>query len=282
MRRPFAAALLLAPLALLAGTSLDAKPRPARAAAVDPALAAVLAHPRRDADRARDVWRHPAATLAFFRVTPGMTVVDYMPASGWYTRVLVPYLGEQGRYIGLNPDVRAGNDGMKRNFGDLAASLPGKAAEWTGVTANRIGAYNSDSLPPTLNGTVDRVLIFREIHNLHRFDLLRRELATIRGLLKADGLLGIEQHRAKPNASASYTDGNKGYLREREVIALIEANGFELVAKSEINANPRDPANYPDGVWTLPPVYRQGDTDRARYAAIGESDRMTLLFRKRP
>lgn len=282
MRRPFAAALLLAPLALLAGPDLDAKPRPARAAAVDPALAEVLAHPRRDADRPRDAARQPAGTLAFFRVAPGMTVVDFMPATGWYTRILLPYLGEQGCYIGLNPDVRTASEGVKRNNAGLAASLPGKAAEWTGVPAERINAFNSDGLPPALNGTVDRVLIFREIHNLHRFDLLRRELATIRGLLKADGLMGIEQHRAKPDASASYSDGNKGYLRERDVIALIEANGFELVARSEINANPRDPANHPDGVWTLPPVFRQGDTDRARYAAIGESDRMTLLFRKRP
>src|SRR5581483_11792297 len=108
------------------------------------------------------------------------------------------------------------------------------------------------------------------------------ELATVRALLKPAGLLGVEEHRARPDAPDAYVDGNKGYMREKDVIALIEAHGFEFVGKSEANANPRDPADHPAGVWTLPPTFSQGDKDRARYAAIGESDRMTLLFRKRP
>ncbi len=246
------------------------------------AMAAALANPRRDADRARDRWRHPAETLAFFQVEPGMTVVDYMPSAGWYTRILVPYLGEQGHYIGLNPDVHGGSPQMQQYFGNMAQNFPPKAEEWTGVPASRIGAWNTDGLPAELNGTVDRVLVFREMHNLLRNNMLYRELTAMRRLLKDDGLLGIEQHRARPDAPASYTDGNKGYLREKDVIALVEAHGFELVAKSEINANPKDPANHPEGVWSLPPNFRLGDKDRARFAAIGESDRMTLLFRKRP
>ena len=212
-----------------------------------------------------------------------MTVVDYMPSGGWWTRVLVPYLGATGRYIGINPDVNAQPDRMKQMFGNMAASFPAKAAEWTGAPAERIAAYNTDSLPATLNGTVDRVLIFREMHNLWRMNLLRSELLAMRRLLKDDGLLGIEQHRAKANAPAEYTDANKGYLREQDVIALVEAHGFALVGKSEINANKRDPANHPAGVWMLPPGFRGvAEADKPNFQAIGESDRMTLLFRKRP
>jgi len=240
-----------------------------------------LAHPRRKDDRARDQWRHPKETLAFFRVRPGMTVVDYMPSGGWYTRILVPYLGESGHYIGLNPDVRQGSEGMRKAFSDLAATFPAKAADWTGVAAERIGAFNTDGLPPALNGTVDRALIFREMHNIKRNGWLERELGAIRTLLKPDGMLGVVQHRARPDAPDAYVDGSKGYLREKEVVAMVEAQGFELVARSEVNANPKDPADHPAGVWTLPPNYRLGEQDRDRYTAIGESDRMTLLFRKR-
>jgi predicted methyltransferase len=164
----------------------------------------------------------------------------------------------------------------------MAASFPDKAAGWTGVPASRIGAYNTDGLPAALNGTADRVLIFREMHNLKRMNMLPRELAAARALLKPDGLLGIEQHRAKANAPDASVDGSKGYLRERDVIAMVEAQGFELVAMSDVNANPSDTADYPEGVWTLPPNLRLGEKDRDRYVAIGESDRMTLLFRKRP
>jgi predicted methyltransferase len=250
--------------------------------ACEAALELALAHPRRKDDRARDPWRHPAETLAFFRVKPGMTVVDYMPSSGWYTRVLVPYLGEDGRYIGLNPDVSGGSEQLKKYFGNMAQTFPAKAAEWTGLPADKIGAYNTDGVPATLNGTVDRVLIFREMHNLKRNNMADRELKAMHALLKPDGLLGVVQHRAKPDAPDAYVDGNKGYMREKDVIALVESQGFELVGKSEINANPKDPANHEAGVWSLPPNLRLGEKDRERFLAIGESDRMTLLFRKRP
>lgn len=262
----------------------DTGPAPADAEnceACEAVMDLALAHPRRKEDRARDAWRHPAETLAFFRVRPGMTVVDYMPSGGWFTRVLVPYLGDQGRYIGLNPDVRSGNETMKKYYGDMAQTFPAKAAEWTGVPAAKIAAYNTDGLPAALNGTVDRVLIFREMHNLKRNKLVESELKAVHALLKPDGLLGIEQHRAKADAPDAYVDGSKGYLREKDVIATVEAAGFALVAKSEINANPKDPANHEAGVWTLPPNLRLGEQDRAKYAAIGESDRMTLLFRKK-
>jgi predicted methyltransferase len=247
------------------------------------ALAVVLADTRRDGDRARDQYRHPVETLNFFKVKPGMTVVDYMPSSGWWTRVLVPYLGAKGRYIGLNPDVRTAEPRMQTMFGGFAEKLATLANGLPGVPADAVVGYNTDGLPKDLNGTVDRVLIFREMHNLWRINIMRNELFAMRALLKSDGLLGIEQHRAKNNASADYTNGSNGYLRERDVIALIEAHGFEFQGKSEINQNKRDPANHPQGVWMLPPGLRgvTGDADKARMIEIGESDRMTLIFKKR-
>lgn len=247
------------------------------------AMAVVLADGRRDGDRVRDQYRHPAQTLAFFKVRPGMTVVDYDPGGGWYTRILVPYLGTQGRYIGLNPDVRTASSGMQKSQGGLHDTFPVQAASWFTAPGAPIEAWNSDTMPGSLKGTADRVLLFRWVHNLWRTDLLRRELATIHALLKDDGLLGIEQHRARANSPVSYLNGSMGYMRQRDVIALIEAGGFELVASSEINANRKDPANHPRGVWMLPPNL-SGVTDpaeKARLTAIGESDRMTLLFRKR-
>ena len=255
---------------------------PPAASQPTPTVEAVLADPRRDADRTRDAGRHPAETLAFFKVEPGMSVVDVIPGGGWYTRILLPLLADNGRYIALNPDVSGASEQARNYLGNLAGSFPAKAEGWTGQPAAAILAYNSDTLPKELDGTIDRVLIFREMHNLHRMGLMHRELTTYRRLLKDGGLLGIEQHRARRDAPAAYTDGNKGYMREKDIIALLELYGFALVAQSDINANPKDSADYPQGVWTLPPNYREGDKDRDRYTAIGESDRMTLLFAKRP
>ncbi|MGE3692999.1 MAG: class I SAM-dependent methyltransferase [Novosphingobium sp.] len=275
---------LLAAAALsigLGGAAVDAKPG---ASSSQPALAAALSNSHRtEADRARDRYRHPAETLSFCRIQPGQKVVDYMPGGGWWTRILPYYLGEQGHYIALNPDVRNAPDRMRSNFSGTAEKFPAGAAAWTGLPATRFTGYNSDGLPPAAMGTVDRVMIMRQVHNLNRFGFMFSEMTTIRHLLKPDGLVCIEEHRARPNASPDFVDGSKGYMREKDVIALMQAHGFELVAKSEINANRRDPADWPEGVWTLPPSLR-GVTDealKARVTAIGESDRMTLLFRKR-
>lgn len=278
------AAALAATAALMLAVPVAAQQNraPGLSASAKQTLAPVLADARRAADRSRDVYRHPAETLALCRVEPGMTVVDYMPGGGWWTRILVPYLGTSGRYIALNPDVRTAADQMKQYLGNLAVSFPPKVTQWTGAPATRFDAYNSDGLPAALNGRVDRVMIMRQVHNIHRFGMLYQEMAAVRRLLKPGGLLCIEEHRAKPGASAAYADGIMGYMRQADVISLMTAHGFELAAKSEINANRKDTADYPDGVWTLPPSYRLGDKDKARYTAIGEADRMTLLFRKRP
>jgi predicted methyltransferase len=278
-------ALLLAAAAALPAALHAAPPAPAAPAiygATDPLMAKVLADPRRDKDRARDAYRHPAQTLAFFRIKPGMTVADYMPSGGWYTRVLVPYLGDTGTYIGITAGTATADDETKARLQAFPDDFPSKAAGWTGVPARRIPAFRLDLVPTERKGTVDRVIIMRELHNMWPDNFLTNDLAAIRALLKPDGLVGIEEHRAKPYAPADYTQGTKGYMREADVIALMEAHGFRLVAKSEINANPKDSANWPDGVWTLPPVLALKDKDRAKYEAIGESDRMTLLFAKRP
>lgn len=237
----------------------------------------VLAASFRDEDRARDEWRHPAETLAFFQVAPGQTVVDYMPAGGWYTRVLVPYLGSEGLYVGLTPDPAAADADRFENY---FAGLPGKfreAAPGWGLSGAPIALYGSQELPEELKGQVDRVLIFREMHNLLRSGVMFTELTRIRDLLKPDGMVGIVQHRAKADAPAGYTLGQNGYLRQEDVVALMRAHGFRLVGSSEINANPRDPADHPKGVWELPPSLGTG---RDELKSVGESDRMTLLFAK--
>ena len=275
-----AAALVAAPLAAL--------PLPVAAqlsAASEAHMAAVIAHPRRNDDRARDTHRNPAETLAFFQVEPGMTVVDYMPAGGWFSRILIPYLGNDGTYIALDPELHPEMTGYWDTYRNTAERFPGEARSWVGNEGARVLGANTDTVPEALHGTADRVLIFRELHNMRRYGWLHATLVTARKLLKDDGLLGIEQHRAKADAPAGYTLGDMGYLREKDVIGILDAYGFELVAKSEINANLKDPANWPQGVWTLPPGYRSvpaGSPRRAELDAIGESDRMTMLFRKRP
>ena len=273
-----AAAALAVPLALA-----PALPALAQQQAVSPALTAVLADSRRDADRSRDQYRNPGETLAFFQIEPGMTVVDYVPANGWYSRIIAPYLGSSGRYIAMGPDVTAAAEGQRNYWGGQADKMRANGPTWNlGASAAPLSGFGTDAVPADLAGTVDRVLIFRELHNMLRNDWLHDDLLAIRQVLKPGGMVGIEQHRAAPDAPFSSTDGSKGYLREKDVIALFDMYGFDLVARSEVNANPKDTKNWPQGVWMLPPSLRGAtDVTRPEMLAIGESDRMTLLFRKR-
>lgn len=282
--------LSLALLAAVAGTSL-ATPAFAQTAAtaaskIDPALAAAVADPLREKDRARDVYRKPAETLSFFQVSPTMKVGEYAPGGGWYSRLLGLYLGPKGKLVGLyfDPTSSAFGDKMKAGIRESATKYPAEVAEWSGQPAERFSAYTLETLSDGEKGTFDRILVMRMMHNLLRWNLAAHEIKQMRELLKPDGMIGIEQHRAKPDAPYSYTDGSKGYLREADVIKFMEVNGFTYVGKSEANANPKDPANWAEGVWTLPPQFG-GNPDaatKAKLQAIGESDRMTLLFRKRP
>ena len=280
---------LLAPLAALAaGTALVSYNAPAAAEAHTdasaPSLEDVLAHERRDDDRARDQYRNPAETLAFFGVEPSMTVAEYGPGGGWYTRVLAPYLMADGQYIAFNQD----SDGLQ--YRDRAQEARSKAwterfknglAEGMGVEADDVMAFETDEMPEDVAGTVDRVVIFRSMHGLNIGNRADDVLKAARMMLKDDGMVGVVQHRAPDGASYDdYGARQRGYMRKADVVAIFEANGFELAGESEINANPNDPADWEGGVWTLPPVLRYGEQDRDRYLAIGESDRMTLLFKK--
>jgi predicted methyltransferase len=244
-------------------------------------LTDVLRHERRAEDKVRDRDRHPEETLRFFNVQPNHTVVEYAPGSGWYTRILAPYVAEDGHFIAVS---FAGEDTpverLKTSLAGWDQKMPGRVEEMTGVSADAISAYYGSSISDDTAGTADRILIARMLHNLLRWEIADQELLALRKMLKDDGLVGVVQHRAPSTAPYSYTDGNKGYLHEDDVIALMELYGFVFLDKSEINANPNDPANHAAGVWTLPPSYTLGDQDKGKYTAIGESDRATLLFKK--
>ena len=247
------------------------------------ALSGAINHPSRAEDRARDPFRHPAETLAFFRVEPDMKVGEYAPGGGWYTRVLGHYLGGEGQLVGLYFDPASGpfNEEAQQGIRAGAAAFPAKAAEFTGLPAEHFSAMTLDAIPDGEAGTLDRILVVRMLHNMMRWNNADSELKKMRELLKPGGMLGIVQHRAPADASADYANGSKGYLRQDDVIGYVEALGFELVESSEVNANPRDPANWEGGVWMMPPSLGGDDAMDAQTRDLGESDRMTLLFRKR-
>jgi len=256
-------------------------------AAIDPALAAAVADKSRATDSLRDKYRRPDETLAFFQVAPTMKVGEYAPGGGWYSRLLGLYLGPKGKLVGLFFDPTSGafpTEAAQKGIRDGAAKFPAEVAGWSGQPAERFAGYTLDAVPEGEKGTFDRILIMRMMHNLLRWNIADSEIKKMRDMLKPDGMVGIEQHRAKADAPFSYTDGSKGYLREEDLIKFMEVNGFAYVGKSEANANPADPANHVEGVWTLPPrlAGAKDDAEKARLMAIGESDRMTLLFRKRP
>ncbi|MEO9635044.1 MAG: methyltransferase [Parasphingorhabdus sp.] len=250
----------------------------------DASLHAILAHERRAKDKARDVYRHPSETLKFFGVKPTYTVAEYAPGGGWYTKVLAPYLAEKGQYIGVNYNVDPlpFPEDRKVEMAKWSATFPAKIAEMTGLSADKFKALRTNEVTDEMAGTVDFIFIPRMMHNLMRWNATDNEIKALRKLLKEDGTIGIVQHRAKDDAPFGYANGGRGYLRTDTVVNIMETHGFELVKQSEINANPADTANYPKGVWTLPPRFAEGDVDKAKYAAIGESDRMTLLFKKLP
>ena len=187
----------------------------------------------------------------------------------------MPYLGPRGRYIAVHPEVtglpvyRDTVTAMDRRYRQVMEGMMPPGAAMDIIFSDALAARR---------GTVDRALIIREMHNLKVSGALHDELTAIHRALKPDGLLGIVQHRARPGSPGSYVDGTMGYLREDDVIAMVERRGFRLVAQNEINANPTDPANHPGGVWELLPNLRNG---REELRPIGESDRMTLLFKKR-
>ncbi|MDZ3830706.1 MAG: methyltransferase domain-containing protein [Sphingopyxis sp.] len=237
------------------------------------AIAAAVAAPNRTAANvARDKYRNPAETLAFFGVKPGDTVVELWPGGGWYTEILAPL--------------------AKSGGGTLYAAAPwerglNRIKEWQGANADVYGGIqlaefpNAGTNPKVADGSADVVLTFRNVHNW-RFggaDNTANAFQQIFAMLKPGGVLGVVEHRL-PEGMDSAMEEKSGYMKRSSVVAFAEAAGFKLAAESDINANPRDTHDYEKGVWTLPPVLREGDKDREKYLAIGESDRMTLKFVK--
>ena len=241
-------------------------------------LQQAVAHPgRTPTNVARDRYRHPVQTLDFFEVDPGETVVELWPGGGWYTEILAPYLASGGgKLYAAAPDWgRSGLDKLKAANAELYGPIT--------VADFPVFGANSPRVP---DGTADVVLTFRNVHNWRmgyrrddKQDYSAEAFRQIYAMLKPGGILGIADHRL-PEAASAERERTSGYIKTSTVRRLAEAAGFRFVASSEINANPKDTADWPDGVWTLPPALRLGDKDRERYLAIGESDRMTLKFVK--
>lgn len=259
-------------------------------------LKAVLADPRRAADRARDQYRHPMQTLKFFGIAPDMTVAEVLPGGGWYTRVLLPYATPAGGWYGINysPDLRRGilayarrgiNEDDMAEYAKWPQTYPDRAAKNGPEGAPVKGAFFFGQVPEGVRGKVDAVLFFRALHHLNRIDprFLQEAIADSYAMLKPGGIVGVVQHRAKADygGKAYDTSGHKGYMKQSYVISMFEQGGFVLDGQSEINANPKDSADYERGVWTLPPSLRGKDPAmKDHFRDIGESDRMTLRFRK--
>lgn len=264
-------ALILAGISAMAPAAYAAPAHPHREL-----TAAVAAHSRSTANKARDIYRNPAETLSFFGIKPSDTVVEIWPGGGWYTEILAPYLKDKGKLIVAAP---AGNASANiGRFLDSDAAVYGQVGR-----ANFPILMGGTGVAP---GTADAVLTFRNVHNWRMgsykadgADYSTEAFKELYAMLKPGGVLGIEDHRLPENASDEQ-ERKSGYIKVSTIRRLAEQAGFRFAGSSEINANPKDTKDYPRGVWTLPPRLAEGDKDREKYLAIGESDRMTLKFIK--
>jgi predicted methyltransferase len=247
---------------------------------VDALLDQVIAGPHRTPSfKARDVHRHPKETLVFFGIRPDMHVVEVWPGAGWYAEILAPLVRERGRYYAAHYVM---DEQTAANYRESRQNLIAKLAKDPAVYGRPVvtslrAPEHVDIAPP---GSVDMVLTFRNVHNWiteggHELHMFR----AFHTALKPGGILGVVEHRARPGTPLEEMK-RTGYMTESFVIGLAEKAGFRLDARSEANANPKDTRDHPVGVWALPPTYRLGSVDREKYAAIGESDRMTLKFVK--
>lgn len=270
-----------APAALAATDPAAVALRDADPAATQALRTALAGSHRAPENAARDKYRHPLETLTFFGVTPEKTVVELWPGGGgWYTEVLAPVVRERGKLITTNFDSAGPPDsyGVKsaKKFADKLAGNPGVYDKVEVVTIKDPGAL---TLAP--DNSVDVVLTFRNTHGWVEDGVEAGVYDAVFRALKPGGTFGVVQHRAKPGPVADpKKQATTGYLPEAWVIERVEAAGFKLAGKSEVNANPKDTKDYEKGVWALPPGLDNGETDKAKYLAIGESDRMTLKFVK--
>jgi len=246
----------------------------------DAALKAALAGPQRTpAFVARDAWRHPYETLTFFGLQPAMTVVEISPGGGWYTEILAPYLRERGRLILAADDPESIDAYARRGAERLKSKLAGQSAVYDRV---RVVVFAPPGqLQLAAPGSVDLVLTFRNVHNWAAGgdDRVRMVFKSAFDCLKPGGVFGVVDHRLPADRVQDAT-ASSGYLHVAYVLRLAAQAGFHLAGTSEVNANPKDTADHPGGVWALPPSFGNKDKDRARYEAIGESDRFTLRFVK--
>ncbi len=272
-RRSLSAALLAASLP---GCALVAP-----AAVVDDARlrAAVAGGHRSAANRARDPARHPVETLQFFGLTPTQQVIELSPGGGWFTEILAPYLRGQGRLYAAHESATDANDYRRRSRQNFDAKLAREPALYDQVQVGLLPRTPrfADISPP---GGADVVLTFRNVHNWIEAGHLDASLQAAFAVLKPGGVLGVEEHRAPPGQSREWIVKN-GYVTEALMIERAEAAGFQLAARSEVNANALDTKDHPHGVWSLPPTLRGGEVERARFVAIGESDRFTHRYVKR-
>ena len=260
---------LLLSLGIAAQAAAPAAPTP------DPALAAVVASPARDARFvARDPARHPVEELTFFGLKPTMTVVELWPGGGYWTEILGPYLAKDGRYYVALPSP--GNAEEDAGVARWRSRVAAQQARLGDIHETTLGPGHFEVAPP---GSADLIVTFRNIHNWMEAGYADDVLAACYRALKPGGTLGVEGHRGRTDKPQD-PQAKDGYVREDYAIALAKKAGFEFVGSSEIDANPKDTKDWVDGVWTLPPTLSQGDKDRARYLAIGEADNFVLKFRK--
>ncbi len=267
----------LAGTVLISLTFLAIAGRTAGAEEADAKLQRIIDGPQRsEQNRARDPYRHPLESLRFFGLRDDQTVVEIDPSGGWWTEILAPYLRDRGTYYAAGPEKNTESVEQRTDLAQFEAKLARDPQTYGKVIVTEFGPNTRDVAPP---GSADLVLTFRAVHNWLAKGQADAAFQSFFRALKPGGVLGVEEHRASPEQPQD-PQAKSGYVREDVVIALAEKAGFKLAGRSEINANPKDSKDYPAGVWSLPPTLRLKDQDRARYLAIGESDRATLKFVK--
>lgn len=246
------------------------------------AMTAILPSPVRAPGNAnRDKFRHPSETLGFFGIKPTMTVLEIGPGEGWYSELLAPMLAAKGKLVDTSGDPNGPADSRGTFYAQRWGAFLSKSSELFGKVQTVIVDGKAPSLSAIPAGSLDAVLVMREVHGMVNGGTFNTWLSECRKALKPNGILGIEEHRAKDGADPAETS-KKGYVPQQYVIDTVQAAGFKLGGKSEINANPKDTKDYPEGVWALPPTLERGEKDKDTLTAIGESDRMTLKFTKAP